>query len=169
MQRADGMFGALVFRQPAQADPNSDQYDYDLPEHVVLVHDWLDEMTMVKFASHHFDDGSNKPESILINGKGQRDQFFDPETGQDGYTDREVFTISSGSRYRFRMINNAITNCALRISVDDHKLLIIASDGGSLVPFETDAFVIFGGERFDFVLSGDQPVGNYWMRVKVSA
>ncbi|XP_072013206.1 uncharacterized protein [Amphiura filiformis] len=166
MQRADGVFGALIFRQAAEADVNSHLYDYDLPEHVVLVHDWLDEMTMVKFASHHFDDGSNKPESILINGKGKREQVVD-ENGNTAYTAREVFKIDpNGSRYRFRFINNAITNCPLRVSVDSHKLTVIASDGASLEPYETDIFVIFGGERFDVVLNADQDVGNYWMRVK---
>ena len=166
MQRADGVFGALIFRQSQQADVNSDQYDFDLPEHVVIVHDWLDQLTTVKFSAHHFDNGNNRPEAILINGKGKREQVVD-DNGNLAYTDRELFNIKAGNRYRFRFINNAITNCALRISVDSHNLTVIASDGGSLEPYVTDAFVIYGGERFDFVLKGDQNVGNYWMRVKV--
>ncbi len=166
MQRADGVFGALIFRQAAEADRNSYLYDYDLPEHVVLVHDWLDDMTMVKFAGHHFDNGNNRPESILINGKGKREQVVN-EDGNTAYTAREVFKVTAGFRYRFRFISNAITNCALRISVDSHRITLIASDGASLEPYETDMFIIFGGERFDFVLNADQDIGNYWMRVKV--
>ncbi len=34
-QRADGLFGAIVVRDPA--DVNADIYDHDLPEHVIVV------------------------------------------------------------------------------------------------------------------------------------
>ncbi|XP_038050215.1 laccase-5-like [Patiria miniata] len=166
MQRADGVFGALVVRQPTQREQHGSLYDYDLPEHVVLLHDWLDQVTLVKFAAHHHDNGSNKPESVLINGKGRRVAFTDPVTNQTSFTEREVFEIQQGKRYRFRTISNAITNCALKVSIDNHTLNIIASDGAPLEPTETDSYIIYGGERFDFVLNADAAVGNYWMRVK---
>ncbi|XP_033637829.1 laccase-4-like [Asterias rubens] len=166
MQRADGVFGALVVRQSDKRERHDALYDVDLPEHVVLVHDWLDQMTLVKFGAHHHDSGSNKPESVLINGKGRRLLFVNPDTNQTAFTARETFSVKHGMRYRFRVISNAITNCALKISVDGHNLTIIASDGAPLKPTLTDAFIIYGGERYDFVLHADAPIGNYWMRVK---
>ncbi|XP_071494140.1 uncharacterized protein [Diadema antillarum] len=166
MHRADGVFGALIVREPAQADPHSDLFDHDLPEHVLLVHDWLDSPTLDKFAAHHFDNGSNKPESVLINGKGRRAAFFDDETNTTLFTAREIFHVRQGHRYRFRVISNAITNAALKISVDGHNLTLIASDGGDIHPVPVDAFVIYGGERFDFVLDANEVPGNYWLRVK---
>ena len=166
MQRSDGVFGALVVRQSAQRERHEALYDLDLPEHVVLLHDWLDQVTMVKFNAHHHDNGSNKPESVLINGKGQRALFSDAETNRSAYTARELFEVTQGTRYRFRVVSNAITNCALKISLDGHNLTIIASDGAPLMPVETDAFIIYGGERYDFVLNANATVGNYWMRVK---
>ena len=45
-QRADGVFGSLIVRQSKQSDPQSALYDYDLPEHVMLVSDWLGEFLL---------------------------------------------------------------------------------------------------------------------------
>ena len=71
-------------------------------------------------------------------------------------------------RYRFRLISAAILNCPIQFSVDDHTLLVIASDGGNFDPIVVDSLNIFAGERFDFVLiahNTTQPQ-NYWIRVR---
>ncbi|XP_071491136.1 uncharacterized protein [Diadema antillarum] len=166
MHRSDGMFGALIVREPAQADPQISLYDYDLPEHELLIHDWFDVPTLDKFASHHFDDGSGKPDSILINGKGRRAPFFDAETNSTVFTAREILHVKQGYRYRFRVISNAITNAPLKVSVDAHNLTIIASDGHDIQPVDVDAIFVYGGERFDFILEAYEDPGNYWLRVK---
>ena len=70
-QRADGVFGSLIVRQSRHKDPHSPLYDYDLPEHVILVSDWLPELGISKFVAHHHDDGDNKPSSMIINGRGR--------------------------------------------------------------------------------------------------
>jgi L-ascorbate oxidase len=61
----------LIVRQSRQSDPQSALFDYDLPEHVMLVSDWLGELGVSKFVAHHHDDGDNKPSSMLINGRGR--------------------------------------------------------------------------------------------------
>ncbi|XP_033096053.1 laccase-1-like [Anneissia japonica] len=165
MHRSDGIFGALIVRQAPSRDANYLLYDYDLSEHIMLVHDWLDQITVVKFSAHHHDDGSNKPESVLINGKGKRQEQTNDQ-GQTKFTPRETFRVKKGFRYRFRSISNAITNCPLKISIDNHTMLIISSDGAPTEPVKVDAFVIYGGERFDFVLNANQTIDNYWVRVK---
>ena len=66
LQRADGVFGSLIVREPD--DPHSAFYDHDLPDHVVLIQDWLIEMTLNRFTGHHHSDYDNKPKSALING-----------------------------------------------------------------------------------------------------
>jgi hypothetical protein len=43
---------------------------------------------------------------------------------------------------------------------------MIASDGSPFEKIEVNSFIIFAGERFDFVLNASQPVGNYWIRVR---
>lgn len=166
--RSDGVFGSLVIRQPLQVDLSSALYDYDLPEHVVAVHDWFDEMTFPRYLDLHYKVIEPYADSILINGKGRRKGFKNPNGNETIYTEREEFTVRVGKRYRFRLFSNAIVICPLKISVDSHKLTIIASDGRPLEPYETDAFVIHGAESFDFVLETNQEVGNYWMRVQSS-
>ena len=53
----------------------------------------------------------------------------------------------------------------LRISIDGHMLSIVSMDGYNVVPMSFESFIINPGERFDFVLSADQPTRNYWIRV----
>ncbi|XP_072034762.1 uncharacterized protein [Amphiura filiformis] len=165
VQRADGVFGPMIFYQAPQADVNSALYDFDLPQHVIAVHDWFDAVTLDRYTEHIYGGGGHVPDSILINGKGQR-RGFQNEHGETVYTDREMFSVAHGMRYRFRLFSNAITVCPLKISIDSHKLTMIASDGASLQPYETDTFVVNGGETFDFVLDANQEIGTYWMRVE---
>ncbi|KAK7480575.1 hypothetical protein BaRGS_00028151, partial [Batillaria attramentaria] len=168
LQRADGLFGSLVIRQTASRDPHSALYDYDLPEHVITVNDWLVEMTTNRFAAHHHDDGDNKPASMLINGMGAFEEFTHPDTGAKVHTPFAEFTVKPSMRYRFRVISAAILNCPLQFSIDNHTLMVIASDGSSFDPIVVDSFNIFAGERFDFVLIADKTteLKNYWIRVR---
>ncbi|KAJ8030199.1 L-ascorbate oxidase [Holothuria leucospilota] len=168
-QRQDGSYGSLVVREAKERDIHKNEYDFDLMEHSVLVLDWLDDVTLKKFIAHHHDNGDNRPEAILINGKGKRAKFvteMGSDTLSEHFTEREVFHVRAGGRYRFRMASNAGTNCAKRISVDNHTLTVIASDGRPIKPVVVDTFVIYGGERFDFILNATQDVANYWLRAK---
>lgn len=77
-----------------------------------------------------------------------------------------VFTVQSGKRYRFRLINAEFLNCPMDFSIDNHTMTMIASDGSEFVPIVVDSFVSYAGERFDFILNANQAVGNYWIRIK---
>ena len=50
------------------------------------------------------------------------------------------------------------------MSVDGHSITVIASDGYDIEAEESKSFIINPGERFDFQLSADQSVCNYWIR-----
>lgn len=242
MQRADGIFGALVVRETA-SNAVQTLYDHDLPEHTVLVHDWLDQYTSSKFSLHHHGMADNQPSSILINGRGSAfghssspihdmdmggemggttkanmqmavsTQMPEPThahmqlntemggtmnntnptmnssadnesiptilttpshsmvtshedvTAELAYTPRSVFRVTAGLRYRFRFISNGILNCPLHVSVEHHNITIIATDGHDVTPTHVQSFTIFGGERYDIVLTANQPEGNYWLYV----
>ncbi|KAK3103455.1 hypothetical protein FSP39_019380 [Pinctada imbricata] len=102
--------------------------------------------------------------SGLINGKGH----FYPNN--DGVPDipelpLETFIVKHDSYYRFRVINAALSY-PFRVSIDNHKLTLIATDGYDTEPFETDSVVLYGGERFDILIKADAPVGNYWIRAQ---
>ncbi len=48
----------------------------------------------------------------------------------------QVFQVEPNKRYRFRLISNAILNCPLKFSIDNHRLNVIASDAGTFQPRE---------------------------------
>ncbi|XP_022095252.1 L-ascorbate oxidase-like [Acanthaster planci] len=166
LQRSDGIFGPFIVKQSAPDDPHSGLYDYDFPDHVVFVHDWISDLAVNRYTGHHLSTSSGFPDSVLINGRGQKMEFFDQNTNQTIKTPRETFHVQQGKRYRFRTISNAILDCAIEVSVDNHNLTVITSDGFPFEPVEVSRFVLYGGERFDFILDANQPVGKYWMRVR---
>ncbi|XP_050391228.2 uncharacterized protein LOC126810253 isoform X2 [Patella vulgata] len=167
VQRADGIFGHLVVSQPPSREVHFSLYDEDLAEHTVMVNDWLNQLTIDRFAEHHHSDGDNKPRLMLINGKAAYQDFaYDDLPGKILNTPREVFHVNRTKSYRFRIVSNAIFNCPLQISIDDHPIIIIASDGNPFEPIVVDSFNIFAGERYDFVLNANKDVGNYWFRVR---
>ncbi|KAH3771415.1 hypothetical protein DPMN_172732, partial [Dreissena polymorpha] len=231
LQRGDGLSGALVVRDTSFTDVMK-LYDVDLPEHTIIIQDWLDQFTTSKFSIHHHSAGDNTPASIIINGRattfgkkktaidhgsmdmdtvtqtpqtnttatstatttvnheghvmGKRavtspDTMTPPSTGMEGhnmstsngsttndyisYVPHQVFSVAHGKRYRFRIINNGVLNCPLKVSVQDHNLSVIASDGYDMKPVLVDSITIFAGERYDFVLSANQKPDNYWLYV----
>ncbi|XP_067620744.1 uncharacterized protein Mco1 [Eurosta solidaginis] len=78
----------------------------------------------------------------------------------------QIFTVRRGFRYRFRIINAEFLNCPVALSIDNHTLTAIHSDGYDFEALEVGAIVTYAGERFDFVLNANQSVGNYWIRFK---
>ncbi|KAK6195925.1 hypothetical protein SNE40_001251 [Patella caerulea] len=167
VQRADGIFGHLVVRQPPSREVHFSLYDKDLVEHAVMVNDWLNQLTIDRFAEHHHSDGDNKPRLMIINGKAAFKNFtYDDEPGQIYRTSQEIFYVEPNKRYRFRVVSNGILNCPLQVSVDDHPMIVIASDGKPFDPIVVDSFNIFAGERYDFILETNKTIGNYWFRVR---
>ncbi|XP_064615679.1 uncharacterized protein LOC135479706 [Liolophura sinensis] len=166
LQRSDGYFGALIVRQTPSADVHFDRYDYDLYEHSILITDWLTEVSVNRFTHHHHDDGDNKPKSMLINGMGAYQEFFDHTTNQTVFTPKAEFKVSKGYRYRFRVISNGVLNCPILFSIDNHTLEVIASDGAPFEPYTVDSIVVYAGERFDFILTANETEANYWLRLQ---
>ena len=158
LQRKDGMFGAFIVKQAPERDIHSDLYDYDLPEHVIVMSDWPHEPYISSFAGqiNAFTTGS-----ILINGKGSFKEFSNGN--KTVFTPRDVFQVEQGKRYRFRMIGN--TFCHQILTIQSHNVKAIATDAFPVEPVEVNRIGIGSGERFDFVLTADQEVGNYWVRV----
>jgi FtsP/CotA-like multicopper oxidase with cupredoxin domain len=83
------------------------------------------------------------PESMLINGKGQ---FRDPNTGFMTNTPLEVFTMTPGKRYRFRMINAFSSVCPAQLTIEGHTLTVISTDGEPVQPVNVNTIISFSGE-----------------------
>ncbi len=173
-QRADGMYGGLIVRQSKSKDVNGHLYDFDKPEHTILLQDWTNDVAVKRLIDVvYIGKGQTyNPASILINGKGGQESTLRAKwcDGEDCPVPRYTqFNVSPKKRYRFRMISSGIQSfCGFRISIDQHNLIIIATDGGSIDPYECKSFVIFAGERYDFVLDATFESGDFWMRVEVS-
>ena len=73
------------------------------------------------------------------------------------------YNVNQGETVRFRVIAVGVIY-PLRISVDQHYLTIVSSDGHDVANTIVESFIINPGERFDFLLTANQSVGNYWFR-----
>jgi FtsP/CotA-like multicopper oxidase with cupredoxin domain len=78
----------------------------------------------------------------------------------------EIFNVVKGQRYRFRHVNAGFLNCPIEISIDNHTITAIATDGNSLQPVEATFLVTYAGERWDFIVNANQQVGNYFIRAR---
>uniref|UniRef100_A0A7E4WDR5 Plastocyanin-like domain-containing protein n=1 Tax=Panagrellus redivivus TaxID=6233 RepID=A0A7E4WDR5_PANRE len=54
---------------------------------------------------------------------------------------------------RFRIINGGGANM-LMLTIDDHKFTLVAADGRSILPIESDMLIIAPGERYDVIITG---------------
>ncbi|XP_041353555.1 L-ascorbate oxidase-like [Gigantopelta aegis] len=166
LQRGDGVFGSLIVRQADSDEAHRRLYDEDLPEHTIHVQDWLLQPTVNRLAGHQHGVLDNNPQSILINGQGSFQSFMYSIAGQIRRTPHAEFSVSQNTSYRFRVISNGVLNCPIRLSVDNHTLLMVATDGAPFDSVEVKYFNIFAGERYDFVLNATSRVDSYWIRAK---
>ena len=174
LQSGDGLDGPLIVRQPKSKDENGDSYDCDLPDHVIMLQNWQNELGVNEFVQDLYKARTidEVTSTILINGRGGQTLHDNPHPvpryAQFNVTEGHGGNCRAGNRYRFRLISAAVARkCALKVSIDQHDLTIIATDGASTKPFTAKSFVIFNAERYDFVLTADQDPGNYWIRVRV--
>lgn len=161
LHRASGVLGSLVVRQAE--DPHRGLYDTDLPEHVIMLSDWSHTSVATQFTGRHHSQGDDYARTILVNGKG-RNSAAKLEGAEAAQVPLEVIKVTPGLRHRLRFVGGTGLNCPVVVSVDGHQLAVIATDGEPIVPFITDSFVIYSGERFDVVLEANQATDNYWFR-----
>lgn len=98
----------------------------------------------------------------LVPGHGKGEPFS--KNGVDYFTPYSEFEVEPTKKYRFRIVGNGILHCPFKVSVDNHQIEVIATDGHPFKSVMADSVVVQTGERYDFVLHANQAVGNYWMR-----
>jgi FtsP/CotA-like multicopper oxidase with cupredoxin domain len=74
-------------------------------------------------------------------------------------TPLEVFRVQRGQRYRFRFVNSMSHVCPVSLEIENHSLLVIASDSFDVQPVTVDSLVSTSGERYDFVIAANQSSG----------
>lgn len=70
----------------------------------------------------------------------------DPESGNKTKVALAEFVVKEGHRYRFRMINACAMTCPIHLSVEGHKLKVIAMDGENIKPVVVDSIVSLSGK-----------------------
>ncbi|XP_065652013.1 uncharacterized protein LOC100198324 [Hydra vulgaris] len=171
-QRTNGVFGPFIVKERPKPD------EQPLIDMIMTVGDWHHEnsdevyIKMIygnyigrnRYETTHTLDGGNFSAvpwvSGLINGRGR---YIDKITGVKVMAPLTWFNVTRGQKYRFRVIGVG-SIYPLRISIDGHSLEVISSDGYDIEPWIVESFIINPGERYDFILTADQPYGNYWIR-----
>ncbi|ESO89918.1 hypothetical protein LOTGIDRAFT_124140, partial [Lottia gigantea] len=143
VQRTMGLYGAFIIRP---------KEPIVMHEFLVVINDWNHDWDSNQVYYRIFHAG-------LINGKGR----YYNENGVHNDAPLEIFTVFSGNQYKFRWIS-AGSLYPFRISIDNHNITIIASDGYDIEPFTAESLIINPGERYDFYITADQPTNNYWVR-----
>ncbi|TFK32861.1 laccase 2 precursor [Crucibulum laeve] len=145
-QYCDGLRGPIVVYDPN--DPHLSLYQVDDNSTVITLADWYHTVApsagLVPTA-----------DATLINGKGR---------SAGGLTvPLSVIDVTAGTSYRFRLISISCDPNYV-FSIDGHTMTIIEVDGVNVTPLVVDSIQIFAGQRYSFVLTADQDVGNYWIR-----
>ncbi|XP_074655366.1 uncharacterized protein LOC141908958 [Tubulanus polymorphus] len=176
-QRSMGIYGAFIIRPKPKSQIELD--NIKMNEHVVMLsdwnHDWESMNSYLRMVLGGFDglvktkasqslDGMHysnfRFQSGLINGLGR---YYNPDTGKHNDAPLTVFTVKHNQTVRLRVI--AAGNLyPFRVSVDNHQLRVISSDGMDVEPTEVESVIINPGERYDVVIDTDQTAGNYWIR-----
>ncbi|KAI4484871.1 hypothetical protein M0802_012999 [Mischocyttarus mexicanus] len=163
-QRGDGLLGPLIVRAPPSKDWHKDLYDVD--EFTLTLYDWTHNMGADMFLAHHHSNGNNKPVNLLVNSMGRYRSNNSDIDATSTIMPLTTFTVKKNLRYRFRLINAEFLNCPIEVSVDNHTLFVVSSDGRDIEPVEAESLVNYAGERFDFIVKMDQEVNNYWIRFR---
>ncbi|XP_014604884.1 PREDICTED: L-ascorbate oxidase-like isoform X2 [Polistes canadensis] len=163
-QRGDGLFGPLIVRAPPSKNWHKDSYDVD--EFTLTLYDWTHNMGTDMFLAHHHSNGNNKPINLLVNSLGRYKSNNSDIDAISMKMPLTTFTVKQNLRYRFRLINAEFLNCPIEVSIDNHTLFVISSDGRDIKPVEAESLVNYAGERFDFIVNMDQEIDNYWIRFR---
>ena len=94
--------------------------------------------------------------SGLINGRGRF---------RDNQAPLSIFKVEKGNKFRFHIVG-ALSEYAYRISIDQHKLSEIESDGFLIEPIEVESLLLIGGESYVIEVAANQPVDSYWIRAE---
>ncbi|CAH2086221.1 unnamed protein product [Euphydryas editha] len=151
---ADGLAGAFIVRQSPRLDPLRSLYDVDATEHTIFVAEWGHSMGPLGGVISKIPNA----ESLLINGKGNTPESLNAALSK--------FNVEYGKRYRFRLVySGGFKSCPMTFSIDQHALKLIALDGHRVQPENVDSITLGRGERADFVLEAEKPVGVYKIKV----
>ncbi|KAJ6617294.1 Cu-oxidase-domain-containing protein [Mycena sp. CBHHK59/15] len=152
VQYADGLRGAVIVYDPE--DPLAHLYDVDDESTIWTVADWWHNTSTSGLISYNLTQIIPVSDSGLFNGAGRYNG--------GPLTPYAVSTVTKGTRYRFRLINMS-ARTAFIVSIDNHTMTVIETDGVPTSPLEVNILNMYAGQRYSIVVTANQPVGNYWI------
>ncbi|XP_035674595.1 laccase-2-like [Branchiostoma floridae] len=169
-QMADGLFGALIIHKSQPTIPSiplllTDWYHeeaetLDIASRYHLYHKGAGQFEYDELSRGYSVDGveiiGRKFVSALINGRGRYRSNKAPLS---------EFTVREGGKIRMRLIHAGGDN-NFKVSIDQHALRVLASDGHDIEPLTVDAIILSPGERFDFELDASASPDVYWIRAE---
>ncbi|XP_011261145.1 laccase-1 [Camponotus floridanus] len=141
----DGQYGSLIVRDPPQLNPHYGSYDEDRLEHVIIISDWMHELSLERLPGRYRTNSGQTPDNFLINGRGN---WTDPSSGTSTNVLLPMFMIEKGKKCRFRMINACSTVCLIEVKIENHPMQIIATDGENVKPRDADAITMATGNIY---------------------
>ncbi|XP_034245312.1 laccase-2-like [Thrips palmi] len=160
VHKVNGISGPLIIKE--YEPPHAELYDYDLPEHVIFLQDWMHvdaEFVLPGLATRLTGQPSD---SLLINGQGTATSAVSNRTT---LTPMARFEIQPGKRYRFRIINAGSLSCPIQLQFEGHNMTVIASDGWDIKPRRAQSLITLSGERYDVVIHAQRrpTVRAFWI------
>jgi FtsP/CotA-like multicopper oxidase with cupredoxin domain len=130
---------------------------------VYPVNDWFSHETAFQFLENanvtlQLGQGPAPADTILINGTNVNSK------GGGSYS---KVSLTPGKKHRLRIINTS-SEAAIRVSLDNHVMQVIASDFVPVTPFTATTLLLAIGQRYDVVITANQTASNYWFRANVA-
>ncbi|KAF7356197.1 Laccase 2 [Mycena venus] len=142
MQYADGLRGPLIIYDPN--DPQAHLYDVDDESTIWFISDWWHNSTLPMLQSYLQTQIIPVSDSGLFNGAGRYNG--------GPVTPYAVSTVTKGKRYRMRLIN-ASARSDFTVSIDNHTMTVIGTDGVATVPHTVNVIDMLAGQRYDIVVN----------------
>ncbi|WVQ77654.1 hypothetical protein IAR50_007342 [Cryptococcus sp. DSM 104548] len=168
---ADGLFGPLIIHSPDEALKRGVDYDHD---QIVFINDWMHDQSvnivngLTSEAGYRGTDKPPQGDSILINGLGQADCSTSKNTSCS--SPLNTITLPTNTTSRLRLIS-AASHAMLRLSIDDHPLSVVETDGTEVYGPVVHEVAVSNGERFSIIVNGTGrgERETFWMRVGTAA
>ena len=187
IQRPDGLFGALIIHQNSQIpiEENLHKKICNDRQSILIINEWFhqhnEDILLQRIGPGFRSNGPQKPanpwtfniagkiasetpfKSILFNGKGRiKLNKTNMETPLE-----YIYIDSTKNTHCFRIIHSGMER-SIKLSIDQHKFILISSDGFDIEPtFLLDSLILTPGETYDFYINTtNKTIDNYWIRAK---
>ncbi|KAK4992809.1 hypothetical protein LTR66_006191 [Elasticomyces elasticus] len=152
LQTYSGLFGPMVIH-----GPTTKEYDED-KGHIIL-QDWTHASVDKMYTAA--EDGTTGGPPVMDNGLINGVNTWGYGANRTGA--RFEMDFESGQTYLLRIVNVAIQS-TFKFMIDGHKFWVISNDFVPIVPYEATTLNVNIGQRYDIIVTADQPIGDYWMR-----